>query len=167
MTIDDKILFVLDVWWIWVFSVKNAHLNASREVSEQIAKGLLNSSALLFIHKQTKIRLCYPAAIFMLCLPRIMLQCVQFVRWWQRHGLWSMQGLFVFLLLISLIISPYIIFNKFLKICWCMLISARDGELKPPCTLNCHSPFFKAKTGEICCSVQLYRTQFKCLLLLY
>lgn len=105
VTIDEKILLVLEVWYGYefVFSVKNAHWNASRGSwagLEQNAKGLLNSSALLFIHKanQTLIVFSNPAVIVMLCLPRIMLQCVQFVRWWQRHGLWSMQGyLFSFL----------------------------------------------------------------------
>lgn len=140
----------------FVFSVKNAHLIASREVLGQIAKGMLNSSALLFIHKQTKLWLCYLIQPSLSCCVYwgLCYKCVQFVRWWQRHGLWSMQGLFVVSFLISLMISSNINFNKFLRICWCMLILAwGDGGFKPSSAECCQSPVCAALTGEICRSV--------------
>lgn len=120
---------------------------------------MLNSSALLFIHKQTKLWLCYLIQPSLSCCVYwgLCYKCVQFVRWWQRHGLWSMQGLFVVSFLISLMISSNINFNKFLRICWCMLILAWGmGDL----TIFCRA----LSEPCLCCTnrrnmPQCYRTQ--------
>lgn len=121
--------FVLGVWWLRSFTVKNAHLIASREVLEQKR---IKRTVELFCSSfhpqanQTLIVLSNPAVIVTLCFTKDYATMCSVCQMMTKA--WSViyaRVICFFVFLISLMISPYINFNKFLRICWCTLILAR------------------------------------------
>lgn len=165
-----------DLWWEDLVCVRNVMAMTlsflSRMHIESLSKVVLEQSVkkdcwtpllFFFIHKQTKLWLCYP----------IQPSLSHFVYQGLCYNVFSLsdddkgmvcdlcKGYLFFLFLISHMSSPYINLNKFLRICWCMLISAWDGGcisalwictkrwIKTCWTHNCRSSFCIALSGEI------------------
>lgn len=126
VTIDEKILLVLEVWWIWfVFSVKKAHWSATREAGPVWSKTQKDYwTLLLFFSSSSKpnsdcvfesSRHCH--VVFTKDYATMCSVCQMMTKAWSV----IYARVFIFFL-ISLMISSYINFNKFLRICWCFLI---------------------------------------------